>query len=166
VYLLDTNVVSEFRKRRPNPALIEWFNRVDPDALAISSLFAFEAEAGIAMMKSSAPDTAAAIELWLNELLDSGRFTVLPFDVPAARIYGNMFAAPELKSFLLPDPKSKRPKSGVDLMLAATATAADATMVTFNVSDFRRIHARFPLPGLFDPGANAWIVQRGAGSSG
>jgi predicted nucleic acid-binding protein len=163
MYLLDTNIVSEFRKRRPNAALIEWLSRTAPEELAISSLFAFEAQSGAAMMKRHDPERAAAIEEWLDELLGSGQFTVLPFDVPAARLYGEMFATPELKSFLMTDPRSKRPKSGVDLMLAATAIASDATVVTFNVSDFGRIHETFPLPGLFNPGTRAWIVPRAPG---
>jgi predicted nucleic acid-binding protein len=165
LYLLDTNVVSEFRLRRPNPGLIEWMSTVAPEELAVSVVFAFEAQFGVSELRKRDAGRAGEIERWLTELLDSQQLALLPFDVAAARIYGEMFATPGLRNFLLPDARSKRPKSGVDLMVAATAIASDATVVTFNIAGFERIHRHFSLPGLFDPRTRKWVVEGKRGSS-
>jgi predicted nucleic acid-binding protein len=79
-------------------------------------------------------------------------------DTDVARLYARMFVTPSLKNFLLPDPKSKRPKSGVDLMLAATVIVHGATLVTVNRDDYLRVHAEFPLPSLYEPFAMEWLV--------
>jgi hypothetical protein len=51
-----------------------------------------------------------------------------------------MFARPSRKSSLIPDPRSRHPKSGADLILAATAIVHGATVVTAHKGDFLRIH--------------------------
>jgi hypothetical protein len=78
-----------------------------------------------------------------------------------------MFATPALRNFTLPSPASRRPKSGVDLMIAATAIVHGMTVVTADAGDFLRIHAAFPLPSLYEPFAKDWKLggpeQRGGG---
>jgi len=75
------------------------------------------------------------------------------------RVYARMFADPAMKTFVFPDARSKQPKSGVDLILAATAIQHGLVVATGNVQHFRRIHARYELPGLYNPLLDEWAVQ-------
>ena len=158
MYLLDTDVVSNFRKRKPHPRLLEWFESVPPDEVAVSVMTVFEIQAGASLLRSTNPAKADEIEDWLDGFVLTGSFVSLPLDTDVARLYARMFVSPSLKNFVLPDPKSKRPKSGADLMLAATAITRGATLVTVNGNDFLRIHAEFPLSAIYEPFAMNWLV--------
>lgn len=158
MYLLDTDVVSNFRKQKPHPNLLAWFDDIPSDDVAISAMTIFEIQAGIAALRPTNAAKAKEIEGWLNEYVPTDDFGILPFGIEVARLYGEMFATPALKDFLLPDPKSKRPKSGADLIIAATAIVHEATLVTVNRDDFLRIHVHFPLPSLYEPFVMEWLV--------
>jgi toxin FitB len=158
VYLLDTNVVSNFRKRKPHPRLLEWFESVPQDQVAVSVMTAFEIQSGASLLRKTNPAKADEIEDWLDGFVLTGSFAILPIDADIARLYARMFVTPPLKNFVLADPKSKQPKSGADLMLAATAIVRGATLVTVNRDDFLRIHTVFPLPSLYEPFAMEWLV--------
>jgi len=158
VYLFDTDVISHFRKIKPHPSLIQWYEGLPPDEVAISVMTIFEIQTGVSALRTRNPEKAQSIEAWLDALVLSGGFKILPIDTRIARTYGRMFATPSLKGFLLPDPMSPRPKSGADLVIAATAIAHGAILVTGNASDFLRIHAEFPVPGLYEPFQGRWLV--------
>jgi toxin FitB len=157
MYLLDTDVVSNFRKKKPHPNLVTWFGTVKREEIAISVMTVFEIQSGASLLQSQDPAKASEIETWLDGIV-SNDLSVLPIDTAIARLYGRMFVTPELKNFLMPDAKSMKPKSGADLILAATAIAQGATMVTISSGDFLRIHRIFPLPSLYDPFAAEWLV--------
>jgi toxin FitB len=158
VYVLDTDVVSNFRKRKPHPNLLTWFDSVPPDEVAVAAMTVFEIQAGAAALRPTNPAKAAEIGDWLDGFVLTDTFKILPFGIEVARLYAEMFVTPALKHFLLPDPRSKRPKSGAGLIVAATAIVHEATVVTVNKADFLRIHAHFPLPSLYDPFAMEWRV--------
>lgn len=150
MYLLDTDVISNFRKR-PHPKLVEWIKSTDPDDIAVSVITVFEIQAGINYARESAPAKADGIDRWLHGFMLAGGMSILPMDTQVARLYADMFTTPGLKNFLYPDPNSKRPKSGADLIIAATAITHHATIVSFNQGDFEAIHSYFPLPGMYNP---------------
>jgi predicted nucleic acid-binding protein len=158
LFLLDTDVVSNFRKRKPHPNLLDWFESVPPDEVAVSVMTAFEIQAGASLLRPTNPVKADEIEAWLDGFVLTGAFVLLPLDAEVARVYGRMFVTPSLKNFVMPDLRSKRPKSGVDLMLAATAIVHGTTVVTINKYDFLRIHEAFPLPSLYEPFSKEWLV--------
>lgn len=156
MYLLDTNIISNFRKR-PHPNLVAWLDGVSNDEIAVSAITIFEIQAGIAMVCDRSK--ATEIQGWLDGLILSGQTSIVAFDAEVARIYAHMFTTPALKNFLLPDARNPKPKSGADLIIAATAIVHDAVVVTANTNDFLRIHDHFPLPGLYDPFAREWRVD-------
>jgi len=158
MYLLDTDVVSNFRKNRPHPNLLKWFAAVPPEEIAISTMTVFEVQSGASAVRPLDPAKADEIEAWLDGFLLNG-FHTLPVDIEIARLYGRMFVTPSLKSFVLPDPNGKRPKSGVDLILAATAIVHGATLVTINRKHFVSIHDAYPLPSLYDPFSAEWVIR-------
>lgn len=69
-----------------------------------------------------------------------------------------MYAEPSLRNFHLAHPGANKLKTGEDLLIAASAIAEHAVIVTFNVADFMKIDQAFALTGLYDPGADAWPI--------
>ena len=118
----------------------------------------FEIQSGVDLVRATDPVKADEIEQWLDGFVLTGAFQILSVDVDVARLYARMFATPLLKNFVLPDIRSKRPKSGADLVIAATAIVHGATVVTVNQDDFLRIHTEFTLPSLYEPFAMQWAI--------
>ena len=115
--LLDTNVISEVRKReRCHPAVAHWWAGVDRDQIYLSALVLGEIRRGIEQVRGRDPAQAQALERWLNALTDGFRERILPVDQPVAEEWGRMNAV--------------RTFPAVDGLLAATARVYDLTLVT------------------------------------
>ncbi|MBL8710716.1 MAG: PIN domain-containing protein [Rhodospirillaceae bacterium] len=159
MFLLDTDIVSNTRKGQPHPRLLQWLQDSPPDSLAISAMTVMELEAGIGLVRAAGNARKAdELSLWLDGLVSVGNPPVIPIDHRVARLYGRMFATPELKNFVLSPAGSRQPKSGGDLVLAASAIIHDAAIVTNNARDFLEIHALFRLPGLYLPFTDEWLI--------
>jgi predicted nucleic acid-binding protein len=158
VLIFDTDIVSNFRKKKLHPNLLAWFSGVERGSVAVSAFTVFEINVGVELVRRMDPDKAEQIEKWLESFVIAGGFDLLPFDARVGRIYARMFTTPGLASFLLPDRNSKKPKSGADLIVAATAIVHGAAVVTANKNDFLRINEFFPLPALYDPFGMEWAV--------
>ncbi len=158
MFVLDTDVVSELRRRRPNQALLRWFASIGPDELATSAITIMEISFGIEVTRRSEPTIAAIIENWLKGLLEIGGPQVLPLDVPAAQILGRMYATPALRNFFTTSPAARQAKTGADLAIAAIAISRQAAIATNNIADFQSIHRHFQLAGLFNPFTGEWHV--------
>lgn len=66
-YLLDTCVLSEFVKPRPERKVVEWLNTVDPEAVYLSAVTIGEIQDGISSRPPS--NRRTELEVWLNEAL-------------------------------------------------------------------------------------------------
>ena len=134
--LLDTNVISEVRKKeRCQPSVARWWAGVDQDQIYLSALALGEIRRGIELVRSRDPAQAQALERWLNALADGFRERILPVDHPVAEEWGRMNA---LRTFPV-----------IDGLLAATAKVYDLTLVTRDVDDLADCGAR-----LLDPFAS------------
>src|SRR4029077_17968064 len=91
-YLLDTNVISELRKPRRSPAVVDWIGTVSPDALFISVVTIGEIAKGIAKRRrtSGGLSTAEALQAWLEGLLATYADRIVPVDVPIAVRWGRL----------------------------------------------------------------------------
>jgi toxin FitB len=122
-YLLDTNVLSETRKRQPSPALAEWIAATPPDRLHVSVLTLGEIENGIARIRGRGDrQQAAALEHWLREVETGFGDRVLPVTLPVATAWGRQQYA--------------KPVPVIDTLIAATAQVHGMTVVTRNAADF------------------------------
>ncbi|WP_354682078.1 type II toxin-antitoxin system VapC family toxin [Cupriavidus necator] len=126
MYLIDTNVISEARKReRANAGVRAFFRQAAREgaALYLSALTVGELRRGIALIRHRG-DMAQSetLERWLAEVLeDFGRY-VLPVDAEVAQVWGQL--------------RVPRPEHALDKFIAATALVHDLTIVTRNVDDF------------------------------
>jgi predicted nucleic acid-binding protein len=93
-------------------------------------------------------------------MLETDTLRIHPLDVAAAVLLGRMHETPALRNFVLPDRKQKRPKTAGDLAIAAIAIEQGAVVATGNQAHFSEIDACFPLPGIYNPFRDEWIVRR------
>jgi hypothetical protein len=130
-FLLDTNVVSEWVKPRPNPGVIAWSADVDEDRVFLSVITVAELRYGIEKMASGSRRSRLAE--WLEEELPlrfEGR--ILGIDPPTADRCGKLVANSEDRG---------RRMEVMDAFLAATAEVHELTIVTRNTSDFEFVTA-------------------------
>jgi toxin FitB len=122
VYLLDTNVISELRKKRPHAGVAAWLRQVDDRNLYLSAVSLGEIQAGIEITREQDPAKAAEIETWANQIV--GSWNVLSMDTAAFRVWAKLM---HRRSDILIG----------DAMIAATAKVHGLCVVTRNVKDFR-----------------------------
>lgn len=122
MYLLDTVVLSEMRKRDPDHNVRAWLTSAREDSLFISAITVGEIERGIALQRRRDPRFAAALGAWLHDVLSLYGDRVLPVDIRVARHWGALAA--------------RVGHAGADLLIAATALEHGLTVVTRNVADF------------------------------
>lgn len=116
-YLIDTNVISEFRKEhRAHPAVLRWIGRTAPEEHHTSVLVLGELRHGIELVRRHDERQAGALERWLSGMIAKYQGRVLPVSAAIADYWGRLG---------IPDPIPE-----VDGLLAATAIVHDLTLVT------------------------------------
>jgi predicted nucleic acid-binding protein len=125
MYLLDTNVLSETRKRQPAEGVTEWIAATPPDRLYVSVLTLGEIEQGIARIRGRGDQQqATALERWLREVELGFADRILTVTLPVASAWGRQ--------------QHTQPLPVTDALIAATARVNEMTVVTRNVKDFER----------------------------
>ena len=121
-YLLDTNVVSELRKRnKANGGVQKWFAEHADDELWLSVLVVAELERGVALLGRRDPSSANLLAQWLTGLTADFSDRILPVGLSVAQRWATIG---------IPDPLPV-----IDGLLAATAIEYDLTLITRNVKD-------------------------------
>ena len=121
--ILDTNVLSALRRPERSPAVLAWLARQREEMLYLSVVTLGEIERGITRQEQQNPPFARDLRDWLNRTVTLFSDRLLPFGPDEARIWGRLSA--------------RIGHAGADLLIAATALAQDATVVTGNVADFQ-----------------------------
>jgi toxin FitB len=125
-FLLDTNVVSEWARPRPDLGVTTWLAAVDENRAFLSVVTLAELRHGIERLPAGG--RRRRLDAWLREEL-STRFEgrVLAIDTMVADVWGRLVAHRR---------RSGRPISAMDAFIAATAVIHDLSLVTRNVADF------------------------------
>lgn len=122
-YLLDTNVLSELRRKSPNAGVVEWFTQRPASTLYLSVLTLGELRKGIEGLADA--KRRMALTDWLETDLPgffAGR--ILSIDTQVADRWGRLVAA------------AGRPLPAIDSLLGATAAQHGLSLVTRNERDF------------------------------
>lgn len=121
-YLIDTNVISELRRREPAPRVVEWFEQRPAGQLYLSVLSLGEIRRGVEKLEEG--ERQRVLRAWLEQELPAffaGR--VLPIDGAVAHRWGYLMA------------EMGRPLPAIDSLLAATALEHNLVLITRNLKD-------------------------------
>ena len=132
MFLLDTMIVSELRKQRPDAGVEHWLTEQPEHTLFLSVVTLGEIERSIEKKRAIAPKFVGELDIWLERLTQLYADRLLPITPAIARRWGQLSA--QLKH------------SGADLMLAATAHLHNLTVVTRNSDDFQPTGVRIINP--------------------
>jgi predicted nucleic acid-binding protein len=135
MYLVDTCVVSEARRRTPQA--VAWLRAAQSETLFLSAITIGEITKGVMMKLRTDPPAAAGLLRWLDELRFVYSARILPIDDAVATSWGRLAA--------------QRTRPVADALIAATAQVHNKVLVTRNVADF----ADIGIP-VIDP----WAVMR------
>jgi hypothetical protein len=129
-YLVDTNVVSQLRRRsRVNARAVAWFGSVEPGQLHVSAVTVFEIAHGIAQLARSEPIEAARLRRWLeNAVIAAFSGRILPVDGEVAVRAAELHVG--------------RTRLDADRFIAATALTHGLIVLTRNVRDFTSLGVR------------------------
>jgi len=136
-YLLDTNIISETVKPAPSPMLTAWLGAQVDEDLFISALTLAELRRGV--LQRPAGRKRRDLEAWFTgpagpAALFAGR--VLAFDERAALVWARLMAEGTTRG---------RPRSALDMMIAAVAEANGCVVVTANEKDFTGLKILNPM---------------------
>jgi len=136
-YLLDTNVISNATKPEPSEALAAWMEAQADEDLFISVLTVAEVRRGV--LEKPAGKKRQALQDWFSGpdgplALFAGR--VLTFDERAGLIWARLMAEGTAEG---------RPRSALDMIIAAIAEANECVVVTDNEKDFAGLKIVNPL---------------------
>jgi predicted nucleic acid-binding protein len=126
VYLIDTNVVSETRKKeRANPGVVRFFDRIaaSGERVHLCVVSVGELRRGVELIRHRGDvDQAKRLDTWLTMILDQYGDNILPFEADAAQVWGRL--------------RVPSPGNELDKQVAAIALVNDLTVVTRNTTDF------------------------------
>lgn len=133
-YLVDTNVLSELAKAKPDAKVVEWL-RDHESELYVSTITIGEIRRGIECLPAG--KRKAALQSWFTGLCKRMEGRTLSFNTSTAHVWGQLVAGWDKKGLTVPSLGSQ---------LAATAHRQGFTMVTRNISDFQNTGVK-----LFNP---------------
>ena len=136
-YLLDTNIISNVVKSQPSELLLAWMSRQRDEDLFISSMTIAEIRRGI--LEKPRGKKRDALDKWFSgpegpQALFTGR--TLSFDGKAGLIWARLMASGKADG---------KPRSGLDMIIAAVAEANDCVLVTDNEKDFAGLKVINPI---------------------
>jgi predicted nucleic acid-binding protein len=136
MFLLDTNVVSEWVKPRPNDGVIEWLRTVSESELYFSVVSLAEVRQGIERLPAGA--RRSKLDTWLTDhLVIRFEHRTLTVDTETSDIWGRITARAVRRGLTV---------EAMDGLIAALALQHDMSVVTRNVNDFAPLGVRLLNP--------------------
>ena len=125
-YLLDTNVISEPKRKRPDQKVIQWLGSLDDADIYLSALTVGEMKKGAVKLPSGR--NRVLVQNYLEKVRNRFAGRILPITERTFLVWGKMMAEFEQRGIVRP---------ALDSMLEATALEHDLILVTRNVRDFQ-----------------------------
>jgi len=121
-YLLDTNIISELRKKQPDKEVIKWFKEINPSQLFVSCITIGEIKIGA--LKKFKKDKVAgdALLKWVENITKEYVEQVLVVDLETCEEWANLLLIDSTNS--------------IDSLIAAQAIQSNMTLVTRNTKHF------------------------------
>ena len=125
-WLIDTNIVSEWVKPRPDAGIVSWLDEADEDRIFMSVLTFAEIRFGVELLPQGR--RRYRLDRWLREELPE-RFDgrIVPVDEQVADACGRLLARAR---------QAGRGLGAMDALIAATCLACDLVLATRNLGDF------------------------------
>lgn len=140
-FLLDTCVISELVSKRPNPDVVSWIDRVDPERAYLSVVTIGEIQKGIEKLRD--PKRKEFLDSWMrDELLVRFRDRLAVLDVGILLLWGTLTGRLEAQGMPMP---------AVDSLVAATALQGHYVLVTRNEDDFLKSGVKLLNPWKSNP---------------
>lgn len=131
-WLLDTNVLSETRRKIPDPAVERFFQAIDPQAIYLSVLTIGALRKGAKLKGKSDRVAEISLSVWIDKIESFHSDRILPVTNEIARLWGEWSA--------------DRPRPVIDTLIAATAQTHQLVLVTRNTDDFADLPVRLLNP--------------------
>lgn len=125
-YLLDTNVISEPKRKTPDASVLRFLAGIDNSRFFISASTIGEIKKGVVKLASGR--LKVELEIWFESLRNHYAARILPITESTFLVWGKMFAEFEKKGIVRPT---------FDSLLEATALEHDLVLVTRNVKNFK-----------------------------
>ena len=127
MFLLDTNVLSELRRRdRTDANVAAWADAVEAEALFLSVITVLEIEIGARLVARRDAAQGVVLRQWIDiKVLPAFAGRILPVDTAVAQCCAALH---------VPDPRAER-----DALIAATALVHRLKVVTRNTADFKAV---------------------------
>lgn len=132
MWLIDTMVISELRKQKPDIKVVSWLSSAPDKELYLSVVTVSEIQRGIARQRVKDSVFAGRLQQWLDTLLKNYADRILPITPDIARRWGELSAAVG--------------HDGGDVIIAATALHHGLTVVTRNERHFQPFNV-----GIYNP---------------
>lgn len=127
-YLIDTCVISEYVKTKPDINVSLWFDQQQEIQLFLSAISIAEIKKGIYKIKYIQPERALKLQNWLNTIELEFSQRILPVSIDVLEQWAILSAHSEIKGNKL---------AVMDSLIAATARCYGLTLVTRNIKDFK-----------------------------
>lgn len=135
-WLLDTCVLSEYVRKAPATAVIQWLDEQDETSLFLSVISLGEIENGILKLRASDARRSQKLTAWLGKIEQRFAGRILPLEAATLHAWAQLAARAELSGQRLPV---------LDGLIMATAQCHGLTVVKRNTAYFRFY------PQVFDP---------------
>ena len=126
MYLIDTNVINELRKKsRANSGVISFFQQLkdSKQEIYLSVISIGELRRGVELIRHRGDiEQAKLLENWLERLLSDYSEKILELDTVSAQLWGRL--------------RVPNPENSIDKQIAAIALVHDLIVVTRNITDF------------------------------